>query len=90
MRESKIEKYLVDEVAAIGGEAVKFPPLFYRGFPDRIVLLPGGVIVFVELKAPGETPRLIQQKVHARLKAWGFRVEVIDSKEAVDEFILLI
>ena len=86
--EKKIEKYLVDAVERLGGLCVKFPPLFFRGFPDRIVLLPGGVIVFVETKAPGETPRLIQRKVHARLRGLGFRVEVLDSYESIDGFIL--
>lgn len=86
--ERKIERYLINEVERLGGLAIKFPPLFFRGFPDRIVLLPGGVIVFVETKAPGETPRLIQRKVHARLRGLGFRVEVLDSYESIDGFIL--
>lgn len=86
--EKKVEKHLVTSVERLGGLCVKFPPLFFRGFPDRIVLLPGGLIVFVELKAPGEKPRLIQTKVHGKLKALGFRVEVIDTIEGVDTFIL--
>lgn len=86
--EKKIEKYLTEEVEKLGGLCVKFPPLFFRGFPDRIVLLPGALIVFVELKAPGEKPTLIQNKVHTRLRLLGFRVEVIDSKEEVESFIL--
>lgn len=86
--EKKIEKYLVDSIERLGGLCIKFPPLFFRGFPDRIVLLSGGLIIFVELKAPGEKPRLIQTKVHNKLKALGFRVEVIDSIEGVDAFVL--
>jgi len=72
----------------LGGLCVKFPPLFFRGFPDRIVLLPGGAVVFVETKAPGQRPRLIQRKVHDRLRRLGFQVEVLDSVESVDGFIL--
>lgn len=86
--ERKIEKFLVKEVERLGGLCVKFPPLFFRGFPDRIVLLPGATIAFVELKAPGERPTLIQRNVHARLRKLGFRVEVLDSKDAVNGFIL--
>lgn len=86
--EKKIEKHLIEAVEKLGGLCVKFPPLFFRGFPDRIVLLPGGVIVFVETKAPGETPRLIQRKVHARLRGLGFRVEVLDSCKSINNFIL--
>lgn len=86
--ERKIEIFLVKEVEALGGLCVKFPPIFFRGFPDRIVLLPGGAIAFAELKAPGEKPTLIQRRVHERLRALGFRVEVLDSKESVTGFIL--
>ena len=86
--EKRIEKSLQTAVEQVGGLCIKFPPLFFRGFPDRIVLMPGGVIVFVELKAPGEKPRLIQRKAHDRLRALGFRVEVLDSLEGVDGFVL--
>lgn len=86
--EKQIEKHLVEAVEQLGGLCVKFPPLFFRGFPDRIVLLPGGAVVFVETKAPGQRPRLIQRKVHDRLRRLGFRVEVLDSVESVDGFIL--
>lgn len=85
--EKQIEKHLVARVKAMGGMAVKFPPLFLAGFPDRIVLLPGGRVVFVELKAPGERPRALQEQVHGKLRRLGFRVEVLDGREAVDNFL---
>nr|DAL19560.1 MAG TPA_asm: Nuclease [Caudoviricetes sp.] len=86
--EKTVEKYLVNEIERLGGLCVKFPPLFFRGFPDRIVLLPGAVIAFVETKDTGKKPRPIQERVHAKLRKLGFRVEVIDSKEGVDNFIM--
>lgn len=86
--EKTVEKYLVNEIERLGGLCVKFPPLFFRGFPDRIVLLPGAVIAFVETKDTGRKPRPIQERVHAKLRKLGFRVEVIDSKEGVDNFIM--
>ncbi|EBD6078502.1 VRR-NUC domain-containing protein [Salmonella enterica] len=52
----------------------------YRHVPDRIVLLPGGRIVFVECKAPGKPPRADQLREHERLRALGFTVVVLDSK----------
>lgn len=88
MTERKVEKHLRLEVEKIGGQCIKYPPLFYAGFPDRIVLLQGGVIIFVETKAPDKKPTLLQRKVHAMLIALGFRVEVLDTIEAVDIFIL--
>lgn len=86
--EKIVEKYLVNEIERLGGLCVKFPPLFFAGFPDRIVLLPGAVIAFVETKDTGKKPRPIQERVHAKLRKLGFRVEVLDSKESVDEFLL--
>ena len=46
-----------------------------------------GDIIFVELKAPGKKVSEAQQRDHDKRRAMGFRVEVIDSKEGVDEFI---
>jgi len=87
MRESEIEKKLKQAVEAKGGQCWKFVSPGMSGVPDRICLLPGGRMVFVELKAPGETPRPLQLKRHAELRALGFRVLVIDSKgEAANAF----
>lgn len=86
--EKQIEKYLVNEIERLGGLCIKFPPLFFRGFPDRIVLLPGALIVFVELKDKGKKPTAVQSRVQDKLRALGFRVEVLDSKESVNDFIL--
>jgi hypothetical protein len=49
------------------------------GLPDRLIILPGGVIYFVEFKAPGQTPRKIQQYVITKLRNLGATVYVIDS-----------
>ncbi|MCX8958346.1 VRR-NUC domain-containing protein [Erwinia psidii] len=80
IRESAIEKHLVAEVKKAGGIAYKFVSPGRRSVPDRIVLLPGGKIVFVECKAPGEKPRPDQLREHARLFALDFNVVVLDSK----------
>lgn len=87
MREKDIEKYLRDRVRAIGGKAYKFVSPGNDGVPDRLVCLPGGRVVFVELKAPGESPRPLQIHQIEVLRALGFWVEVIDSKEQVDYFV---
>lgn len=84
MRESTIEAYLRDQVKALGGRAYKFVSPGNDGVPDRLVCLPGGWVVFVELKAPGKHPTKLQELQHARLTALGFDVRVIDSKAAVE------
>ena len=85
--EKDIENYLSKRVKDEGGMCVKFPPIFLAGFPDRIVLLPKGVLAFVELKANRKRARKVQLRIHDKLRGLGFRVEVIDSKEGVDELI---
>lgn len=81
IRESTIEKYLVAEVKKAGGIAYKFLSPGRRAVPDRLVLLPSGRAVFVECKAPGEKPRPEQVREHKRLRALGFDVVVLDSKD---------
>lgn len=87
MREASIERKLRREVAKRGGRALKFISPGWSGAPDRLVLLPGGKIIFVELKAPGKMPRPLQLKRHEELRQLGFHVEVIDSPEGVDDFV---
>jgi len=58
MRERDIEAYLRDQIKRLGGIAYKFVSPGNAGVPDRLVLLPGAGVVFVELKAPGKNPHL--------------------------------
>ena len=86
MRESKIEKYLKQQVEAIGGKCFKFSSPGNNGVPDRIVLLEGKTR-FVELKKEGEKLRKIQSWRKRQFEKLGFEVIVIDSIEKVDDFI---
>ena len=86
--EADIEAYLREKVRAVlHGKAYKWVSPGNNGVPDRMVCLPGGRVVFAELKAPGKQPRPEQAAKHRELRALGFRVEVLDSKAAVDAFI---
>lgn len=87
MREIKIEEYLKREIEKLGGLCVKFIPTFFNGFPDRILLLPGGRIWFVETKAPGKKAGALQRIVHGMLTSRGFKVFILDSYEKIDKFI---
>ena len=78
MREKVIEQKLVQEVKARGGICPKFISPGYDGMPDRLVLLPGGRISFVEVKAPGKKPGALQRVRHKQLKQLGARVYVLD------------
>ena len=87
MRERDIEKYLRDQVRKIGGRAYKFESPGNAGVPDRLILLSGGRVEFVELKAPGKKPTALQLAQHRKFEKLDHTVLVIDSKEKVDEFI---
>lgn len=60
MREKIIEQHLVKAVKNSGGIAPKLVSHGFDGMPDRLVLLPGGKIGFVEVKAPCKEPRPLQ------------------------------
>lgn len=87
MRESLIEKHLVACVTAMGGECRKITWPGRRGAPDRVVFLPGGRVVFFELKAPGKKAEPHQLREHKRMQAMGQRVEVVDSFERIEEIL---
>ena len=83
MREKQIEQKLVSAVKKLGGIAPKFMSHGLDGMPDRIVLLPGGHMAFVEVKAMGCKPRPLQLARHGMLRRLGFRVYVVDSLEQI-------
>ena len=83
MREKFIERNLIQAVCRMGGLAPKFISPGWAGAPDRLVLLPGGRLAFVEVKAPGKTLRPLQVKRKGQLEALGFRVYVIDRLEQI-------
>ena len=83
MREKTIEAALVREVKKRGGICPKFTSPGNSGVPDRMVLLPGGRMGFVEVKAPGEKPRPLQVHRHRQLKRLGFKVYVLDDTEKI-------
>jgi hypothetical protein len=87
MRESAIETHLRERVKKKGGLCVKIPAVHFVGIPDRLVLLPGAVMYFVELKAPGKKPTPKQQSVHEKIRSLGFTVYVIDNKEIIKELV---
>ena len=83
MREIVIEHKLVSAVKAMGGIVPKFVSPGYDGMPDRLILLPGGRIAFVEVKAMGRKPRPLQLHRHDMLRRLGFKVFVLDGEEQI-------
>lgn len=87
MTEKKIERTLVSAVKAQGGICWKFVSPSTAGVPDRIILMPMGRIAFVEVKAPGESPRKLQLARHRLLRRLGFKVYVLDSIDDIQSII---
>jgi len=85
--EKAVERKLVEGVRELGGMAIKMLTDQFSGLPDRLVLLPGGRVLFVELKTTGQKPRKLQVSVHNALRAIGFRVEVVDTIEGVKKLL---
>ena len=78
MRESTIEITLVRAVRESGGLAIKLVSPGWAGAPDRLILMPGGKLAFVELKAPGHSLSPLQVRRKRQLEALGFSVYCVD------------
>lgn len=87
MKERTIEQKLVRAVKDRGGICPKFVSPGFDGMPDRVALMPGGRLAFIEVKAPGEKPRRLQEARHRLLRSLGFKVYVLDGQEQIGGII---
>jgi hypothetical protein len=85
--EKFFEKKLRETVARLGGLAIKLLSPSFTGLPDRMVLMPGGRIWFVELKSTGKKQSPRQKAVAEILWRLGFSVWVIDSDLLLNQFL---
>jgi hypothetical protein len=87
--ERGIEKRLVRGVKALGGKAYKFVSPGNAGVPDRLVILPGGIILFAELKTTFgrlSPAQVMQIKTLENLGAEAYEVK---GEDGVDSFLKL-
>jgi hypothetical protein len=82
--EGDIEDYLYSQCKEHGIMCIKQTGL--NGIPDRN-LVGFGYDVYVETKKPGEEPREDQIVIIERLRRRGKIVEIIDSKEQIDDLM---
>lgn len=87
MREKELEEKFRDEVKSTGGRAYKFISPGNSGVPDRLVVLPGGHIGFVELKQRGKVPTKLQKRQIDLLQELGCCVAVLDCQEDIGKVI---
>lgn len=88
MKEVKVEAHLRKRVRELGGLCLKFVSPGRRNVVDRLCLLPFGDFWLIETKRPGAKARAAQLREHMRYMKLGYRVEVLASIEAVDEWFL--
>lgn len=87
MLEKEVEKFLVREVKKIGGISFKFISPGNAGVPDRIVILPSGKVVFVELKTDKGKLTKLQEVQIKKISDLGADARVLRGIEGVKEFI---
>lgn len=86
--EKDIEAFLKKRVEHLGGKCLKFPAVFEEGIPDRLIILPGGRIAFVELKRPKDGKLSEMQKYQIKkLRKLGCRAYTAFNYAEVDKLL---
>lgn len=85
--ESDIEKFLVKKVRERGGIAYKWVSAGHAGVPDRIVIMPHGKVIFVELKTIAGRVSKAQNVQINLLRRLGCDVRILKGRDAVMSFV---
>lgn len=86
-KENRVERRLIDGVKALGGITFKFVSPGRAGVPDRVVILPGGTVHFVELKARGGRASALQQRMLAKLRRMDVTALVLTGADEVERYL---
>ena len=87
MLEKEIEKKLVEGIRRLGGRAYKWVSPGSNGVPDRIIVMPGGRILFVELKTSTGVVSKLQKMQIRMLSQMGCDVRVLYGMEGVQDLL---
>ena len=74
--ENRIQADIIKRYEQQGYLVVKIGLCNKQGFPD-LMCLKDGKTLFVEVKRPGEKPRLLQKYRHGELRKQGFEVLIL-------------
>lgn len=85
--ERDLETYFTRQCKKLKLMTLKLHVRYARGWPDRIVVLPSGRTLWVELKRPGGKTTPLQDKVHQELRNLDHSIHVLDSKEGIDSVL---
>ena len=87
MLEREIEKKLVKGIRRLGGRAYKWVSPGSNGVPDRIIVMPGGRILFVELKTSTGVVSKLQKRQIRMLSQMGCDVRVVFGMDGVQDLL---
>ena len=90
MRENYIEAWIRKQIEELGGKFYKWTSPGNDGVPDRIAILPGGKIFFVELKTEKGRLSEIQKWVQEILKGLGCNVRTIYGVDDAHSFVEMV
>lgn len=79
--EKTLEAYVGREVRRLGGLWLKWVSPGCVGVPDRILIMPGGCIAFVEMKQPGGRVSRRQSYMLDLLRRLGCRTYTVFDKD---------
>lgn len=85
--EKQIEQKLIEGVKELGGVTFKFISPGAAGVPDRVVILPGGTVHFVELKAAGGAASKLQQRMIHKLRRLDVTAVVLTGRNEVEHYL---
>lgn len=88
--EAKVLKAAQAQVVSCGGLSLRlsFRVGVASGWPDLLCLMPGGRLLFLELKAPGKVPKPLQLHVMEKLRELGFQATWADSGDKARSAVL--
>ncbi len=86
--EKAIEHYFCEQMKLLGFPCIKQFNPYEAGWPDRLVVLPNGLVTWVEFKSTGKKPTAVQLLRHKALEELSHTVLVISSREEAEEAII--
>ena len=85
--EKKVEKALRTAVQKAGGIPVKMALTGTRGFPDQLIMMPGGCLALVECKTTGESLTGLQVAWRNWILDLGFEWHLLDHTNDIPDII---
>ncbi len=82
-----IENPFVKFAERKGCKALKLVMLRKKGFPDRTVICPGGLVFFIEFKKPGKLTTGPQKVIRKMLESFGFEYYVCDQPGQAEKIL---